>query len=57
MPTFIVPVNATQGTLVNFRSKNDYRQFVDTPNPIDINCIRIKLKNPPSYWFGGNYGL
>jgi len=46
MPTFIVPVNATQGAIVNFRSKNDYRQYVDIPNPIDINRITVKLKSP-----------
>jgi len=46
MPTFIVPVDTTQGTIVNFRSENDYRQFVDIPNLIDINCITIKLKSP-----------
>jgi hypothetical protein len=46
MPTFIVPVNAAQGTVVNFRSKNDYRQYVDIPNPIDINGITVKLKSP-----------
>jgi len=46
MPTFIVPVNAAQGTVVNFRSKNNNRQYVDIPNPIDINCITVKLKSP-----------
>jgi len=46
MPTFIVPVNAAQGTIVNFRSKNDYSQYVDIPNPININCITVKLKSP-----------
>jgi len=28
MPTFIVPVDASWGTIVNFRSKNDYSQYV-----------------------------
>jgi len=46
MPTFIVPVDATCGTIVNFRSKNGYRQYVDIPNPININCITVKLKSP-----------
>jgi len=46
MPTFIVPVDATRGTIVNFRSENDYSQYVDIPNPIDINCITVKLKSP-----------
>jgi len=46
MPTFIVPVHATQGTIVNFRSKNNYNQYVNIPNPIGINCITVKLKSP-----------
>jgi len=46
MPTYIVPVDATQGTIVNFRSENDYSQYVDIPNPIDINHITVKLKSP-----------
>jgi len=46
MPTFIVPANAAWGIIVNFRSKNDYRQYVDIPNPIDINRITVKLKSP-----------
>jgi len=46
MPTFIVPVDGNQGTIVNFRSKNDYSQHVDIPNLIDINCITVKLKSP-----------
>jgi len=46
MPTFIVPANAAQGTVVNFRSKNNYRQYVDIPNLIDINHITVKLKSP-----------
>jgi len=46
MPTFIVPVDAVWGTIVNFRSKNDYSQYVDIPNPIDINRITVKLKSP-----------
>jgi len=46
MPTFIVPVDAAWGTIVNFRSKNNYSQYVDIPNPIDINCITVKLKSP-----------
>jgi len=46
VPTFIVPVNAAQGTIVNFRSKKDYRQYVDIPHPININCITVKLKSP-----------
>jgi len=46
MPTFIVPVNGARGTIVNFRSKNDYSQYVDIPNPININHITVKLKSP-----------
>jgi len=46
MPTFIVPVDGAWGTTVNFRSKNNYRQYVDIPNPININCITVKLKSP-----------
>jgi len=42
MPTFIVPVNAAWGTIVNFKGK----QLVDIPNPIDINCLTVKLKSP-----------
>jgi len=45
-PTFIVPVNGARGTIVNFRSENDYNQEVNIPNPIDINCITLKLKSP-----------
>jgi len=46
MPTFIVPIDSAWGTIVNFRSENDYIQNVDIPNPIDINCITVKLKSP-----------
>jgi len=46
MPTFIVPVDGARGTIVNFRSKNDYSQEVNIPNPININCITVKLKSP-----------
>jgi len=46
MPTFIVLVNATWGTIVNFRSGSDYEQFVDISNPININHITLKLKSP-----------
>jgi len=46
MPTFIVPVDGARGTIVNFRSENDYSQYVDIPNPININCITVKLKSP-----------
>jgi len=46
MPTFIVPVDSAHGTIVNFRSKNDYNQEVNIPNPININCITVKLKSP-----------
>jgi len=46
MLTFIVPVKATQGTIVNFKGKSDYKQFVDIPNPIDINHLTVKLKSP-----------
>jgi len=46
MPTFIVPVDSTWGTIVNFRSENNYSQYVDIPNPIDINRITVKLKSP-----------
>jgi len=46
MPTFIVPVDGARGTIVNFRSKNDYLQYVYIPNPIDINRITVKLKSP-----------
>jgi len=46
MPTFIVPVNGAHGTIVNFRSKNNYSQYVNIPNPIDINHITVKLKSP-----------
>jgi len=46
MPTFIVPVNAARGSIVNFRSKNNYSQYVNIPNPININCITVKLKSP-----------
>jgi hypothetical protein len=45
-PTFIVPVDGARGTIVNFRSENDYDQQVDIPNPIDINRITVKLKSP-----------
>jgi len=46
MPTFIVLVYAAQGTIANFKGKSDYKQFVDIPNPIDINCLTVKLKSP-----------
>jgi len=46
MPTFIVPIDGAWGTIVNFRSKNNYLQYVNIPNPIDINCITVKLKSP-----------
>jgi len=46
MPTFIVPVDGASGTIVNFRSKNNYLQYVNIPNPIDINHITVKLKSP-----------
>jgi len=46
MPTFIVPVDATWGTIVKFRSKNNYSQHVNIPNPININHITVKLKSP-----------
>jgi len=46
MPTFIVPINSAWGTIVNFRSKNNYSQYVDIPNLIDINHITVKLKSP-----------
>jgi len=46
MPTFIVPVDGARGTIVNFRSKNDYTQYVNIPNPININRITVKLKSP-----------
>jgi len=46
MPTFIVPVDGAWGTIVNFRSENDYTQYVDIPNPIVINLITVKLKSP-----------
>jgi len=46
MPTFIVLVDAAQGTIVNFKGKSDYKQFFDIPKPIDINCITVKLKSP-----------
>jgi len=46
MPSFIVPVDSAWGTIVNFRSENDYSQYVDIPNPIDINRITVKLKSP-----------
>jgi len=46
MPAFIVPVNAAWGTIVNFRRKNNYSQYVDIPNPININRITVKLKSP-----------
>jgi len=45
-PTFIVPVDGARGTIVNFRSKNNYNQEVDIPNPIDLNSITVKLKSP-----------
>jgi len=45
-PTFIVPINGARGTIVNFRSKNDYNQQVNIPNPIYINRITVKLKSP-----------
>jgi len=46
MPSFIVPVDATWGTIVNFRSKNNYSEYVEIPNPININHITVKLKSP-----------
>jgi len=46
MPTFIVPIEGARGTIVNFRSKNNYSQYVDIPNPININHIKVKLKSP-----------
>jgi len=46
MPTFIVPVNAAWGTIINFKGKSDYKQLVDIPNPIDINHLTVKLKSP-----------
>jgi len=46
MPTFIVPVNAAQGTIVKFKGESNYKQFVDIPSPININCITVKLKSP-----------
>jgi len=46
MPTFIVPVNAAQGHIVNFKGESDYKQFVDIPNLIDINRLTVKLKSP-----------
>jgi len=46
MPTFIVPVDGARGTIVNFRSKNEYLQYVNIPNPIDINRITVRLKSP-----------
>jgi len=56
MPTFIVPVDGARGTIVNFRSENDYTQYVDISNPININHITVKLKSlsvaaglPPEY--------
>jgi len=45
-PTFIVPVDSARGTIVNFRSENNYNQEVDIPNPININLITVKLKSP-----------
>jgi len=46
MRTFIVSVNSAWGTIVNCRSKNNYSQYVNIPNPIDINIITVKLKSP-----------
>jgi len=46
MPTYIVPINGGWGTIVNFRSKNNYMQHVNIPNPININHITVKLKSP-----------
>jgi len=46
MPTYIVPVDAARGTIVNFKGKSDYKQYVDIPNPIDINQLTVKLKSP-----------
>jgi len=46
MPTFIVPVDGAQGTIVNFRSENNYLQYDNIPNPININRITVKLKSP-----------
>jgi len=46
MPTFIVLVDAAWGGIVNFKGKSDYKQFMDIPNPVDINCLTVKLKSP-----------
>jgi len=46
MPTFIVLVDGAWGTIVNFRSENNYSQYVDIPNPININSITVKIKSP-----------
>jgi len=46
MPTYIVPVDAARGTIVNFKGESDYRQYVNIPNPIDINHLTVKLKSP-----------
>jgi len=45
MPTFIVLVDAAWGAIVNFKGKSDYKQFVNIPNPIDINCISKTQKS------------
>jgi len=39
MPTFIVPVNGAWGTIVNFRSKNDYSQYV-----VPMHCSACQLE-------------
>jgi len=41
-----VPVDGARGTIVNFKSSSDDEQFVDIPNPININCLTVKLKSP-----------
>jgi len=45
MPTFIITVDAARGTIINFKSIGDYIQFVDILNPIDINCLTVKLQS------------
>jgi len=44
MPTFIVPVDAPQGTI--FKFTGNYEQLVNIPNPFDINLLTVKLKSP-----------
>ena len=46
MPTYIVPVDAARGTIVKFKGESGYKQYVNIPNPIDINRITVKLKSP-----------